>query len=188
MTRFLPAAAAAALLLAAPVGPSVAQTTLDQTTTVPATTAGATPKPAPITNGDREFLTKDAQGGAYEIAIAALTQQRTSREDVQAYASRVIADHAAYNQALKELAAAKGVELPTEMTASDRTRLNGINIESGSTADQSFILEAIRINAEDKQDAAAEVAKTADPDIRAFLRKFEAMDAEHERMALALRR
>ncbi len=186
MTRIL--TAAAALLLAASAGPLVAQTTLDQTTSVPAMTPGPEPKPAPITSTDHQFLVKDAQGSAYEIALAALAQQRTSREDVRAYASRVIADHAAYNQALQELAHAKGVELPTDMTASDRVRLNGINAYTGSTADRSFIEEAIRINAEDKQDAADEAAKTPDPDIRGFLQKFEAVDAEHERMALALRR
>lgn len=186
MIRILTAAAAA--LLAFSGGPSAAQNTLDQTTTVPATTAGSEPKPAPLTNTDRQFLIKDAQGGAYEIAIAALAQQRTSREDIRAYASRVIADHAIYNQALQELGRAKGIELPADMTAEDRVRLNGLNVYTGSTADRSFIEEAIRINAEDKQGAAEEAARTSDPDIRAFLRKFEAVDAEHERMALALRR
>ncbi len=187
MTR-VPMAAVAALLLAVSDGPIMAQTTLDQTTTVPATTPGPEPKPAPITSTDHQFLVKDAQGGAYEIALAALAQQRTSREDIKAYASRLIADHAAYNQALQELAQAKGVELPAEMTAADRVRLNSINSQAGSTADRSFIEEAVRINAEDRQDAAEEAAKTPDPDIRAFLRKFESVDAEHERMALALRR
>ena len=187
MTRIL-TVAAATLLLAAFAGPLAAQTTLNQTTTVPATAPGPQPKPAPITNTDHQFLVKDAQGGAYEIALAALAQQRTSREDIKAYASRIIADHYTYSQALQELARAKGVELPTDMTASDRVRLNGINVYTGSTADRSFIEEAIRINAEDKQDAAKEVATTSDPDIRSFLQKFESLDAEHERMALALRR
>ncbi len=187
MIRIL-TAVAAALLLAASAGLLMAQTTLDQTTTVPATASGPEPKAAPITSTDHQFLVKDAQGGAYEIALAALAQQRTSREDVRAYASRIIADHAIYNQALQELGRAKGVELPTDMTAEDRVRLNSINSQTGSTADRSFIEEAIRINAEDKQDAADEVAKTPDPDIKAFLQKFEVVDAEHERMALALHR
>ena len=187
MIRIL-TAAAAALLLTASAGLLMAQTTLDQTTTVPATAPGPEPKAAPITSTDHQFLVKDAQGGAYEIALAALAQQRTSREDVRAYASRIIADHAIYNQALQELGRAKGVELPTDMTAEDRVRLNSINSQTGSTADRSFIEEAIRINAEDKQDAADEVAKTPDPDIKAFLQKFEVVDAEHERMALALHR
>jgi len=169
MTRIL-SAAAVALCLAISVHSPRAQTA------------------APITNLDHQFLVKDAQGGAYEIAIAALAQQRSSRDDVKAYAARIIADHAAYNQALQELARAKGIELPTTMTADDQVRLNSINSQAGSTADRSFIEEATRINADDKQDAADEAARTADPDIKAFLQKFAAVDAEHERLALALRR
>lgn len=187
MPRIL-TAAVAALLLAASPGVLMAQAILDETTGVPAGAPGPPPTVAPITRMDHQFLVRDAQGAAYELAIAALAQQRTSREDVRAYASRLIADHAAYNQALQELARAKGVELPTEMTADDRVRLNSINSQSGGTADRSFIEEAMRINAEDGQEAAEEAARTADPDIRAFLRKFEAVDAEHGRLALALRR
>ena len=174
MNRIL-SAAALALMLATP---AVAQTT--------------TPAPAmfatPISEQDRQFMAKDAQGGAYEIALAALAQQRSNREDVKDYATRLIQDHATYNQALQDLAHAKGVTLPTAMTADDQVRLNSINGQAGSTADASFIEEAIRINAEDKQAAAKEAASTTDSDVRAFLRKFEAVDAEHERLALALRR
>lgn len=179
MNRLL-SAGALALMLATP---AMAQTT----TPAPATSTTATPATA-ISAQDRQFMAKDAQGGAYEIALAALAQQRSSRDDVKAYAARLIQDHAIYNQALQELARAKGIMLPTAMTADDQVRLNSINGQAGSTADASFITEAIRINAEDRQAAAQEAASTADPDIRAFLRKFEAMDAEHERLALALRR
>ena len=141
-----------------------------------------------IDDTDRHFLMEESSGGAYEIALASLAQQRTSREDVRSYASRVIADHATYNEALAQLGQAKGVELPTEMTREDRVRLNSINGQAGSTADASFIEEATRINADDKKTAAEELARTADSEIRAFLTKFAAMDAEHERMALALKK
>ncbi len=187
MFRIL-AAAAAALLFAFHSGSPRAQTTLDQTTAVQPAAPGRDLIAAPITSMDHQFLVKDAQGGAYEIAIAALAQQRSSRDDVKAYASRIIADHTTSNQALQELVRAKGVELPTGMTAEDQVRLNTINSQAGSTADRSFIEEAVRINAEDKRDAAEEAARTADTDIKTFLHKFEAMDAEHERLALALRR
>lgn len=188
MTRFLSAAAAAALLFAAAGCAPKAQTTPDQTTAVQPAAPGRDLTTAPITSMDHQFLVKDAQGGAYEIAIAALAQQRTTRDDVKAYASRVIADHATYNQALQDLARAKGVELPTGMTSEDQVRLNTLKSKTGSTADRSFIEEAIRINAEDKRASAEEAARTADTDIKTFLQKFEGVDAEHERLALALRR
>ncbi len=177
MIRIL-TAAMSALLLAIPANSLRAQT--------PSPTLDA--KAAPITTLDHEFLIKDAQGGVYEVAIAALAQQRSSRDDVKAYAARIIADHTIYNQALQELARVKGIELPTTMTAEDQVRLNTINSQVRSTADRSFLEEATRINAQDRQDAADEIARTADPDIKAFLQKFEAVDAEHERMGLALHR
>ena len=169
----VPAAALAALLLALP---AAAQTTL------PAPTAAA------ASAQDRQFMAQDAQGGLYEIAIARLAQQRSSRDDVKAYAARVVADHATYNDALQALARSKGIALPTAMTAEDQARLTLMESATGAFPDAMFIQEVTRINEEDKKAAGEEKARTSDPDIKAFLGKFETMDAEHERMALALRK
>lgn len=137
---------------------------------------------------DRQFLVQDAQGGLYEIAIARLAQQRSSRDDVKAYAARVVSDHTTYNEALQALARSKGIPLPTTMTAEDQAKLSRMESATGAFPDAMFIQEATRINDEDKKAAGEEKARTTDPDIRTFLGKFESMDAEHERMALALRK
>lgn len=177
----LPATALAALLLAVPVI-AAAQIAAAQTAAPAHAAAGH------VTEKDRQFLIKDAQGGAYEVAISTLAEQRSSRDDVKAYAARVVADHATYNQALRELAHAKGVNLPTTLTSEDQAHLTSLRSQTGSAADISFIKDVIRINSEDKRAAREEARRTSDPDIKAFLSKFAAMDAEHERMAKALRR
>ena len=183
----IPARLSAALFVAAfAVTPAVvAQTAMAQATTpqnaAPAADAGQ------ISEQDKQFLTDDAQGSAYELAIANLTLHRTSRKDVKAYAAKVVADHKVYNQALQELAASKGVTLPTTMNAADQKRYATLDSRLGRTADDTFIKEAIRINADDKKTSAQEASSTMDPDIKAFLSKFEATDAAHEKMALALR-
>ncbi len=146
------------------------------------------PSPAGITEFDRQFMTQDATGGFYEIAIAALAQERSSRDDIKAYAAMLIRDHAEYNAALQQLASSKGVSLPIGMTADDRAKLNGMNLQGGSTLDRSFILEAVQINDEDRKAAQDEAAATSDPDIKAFLQKFSAMDAKHEQGAKALQK
>jgi len=146
------------------------------------------PMAGAITELDRQFMMLDASGGAYEASLALLAQQKTSRDDIKAYAAMLLQDHTEYNGALQQLAAAKGVVLPTIMSADDRTRLNGINLQGGSTFDRSFILEAIRINDEDKKAAQEEAAATADPDVKAFLQKYAAMDARHEQAAKMLQR
>lgn len=152
------------------------------------TATPASPSLAGITELDRQFLIQDATGGFYEISLAALAQERSSRDDIKAYAAMLIRDHGEYNNALQQLARSKGVSLPTAMSADDRTKLNGINLQGGSTFDRSFILEAARINDEDKRAAQEEATATTDPDIKAFLQKFSAMDARHEQAARALQK
>ena len=173
MPRFLNAAVLAAGLASAAL-PALAQT--------------AAPMAGTMTELDRQYMILAATGGAYELSLASLAQQRSSRDDIKAYAATLIQDHANYNAALQELARAKGVTLPTAMSKDDQDRLNTINLQGGSTLDRSFIEEATRINAEDKTAAATEAAATTDPDIKAFLQKFAAMDARHEQGAIALRR
>ncbi len=167
-------AAALALGLAGAALPASAQTALS-----------AMPV-AGITELDRQFMILDAQGGIYETSLAALAQEKSSRDDIKSYAAMLLRDHAEYNGALQALAQAKGIALPTVMSADDRTRLNGINLQGGSTFDRSFILEATRINDEDKKAAQDEAAATSDPDIKAFLQKYAAMDARHEQAARML--
>ena len=159
---------------------------------VPAAHAQTTPPaaaaPGPLTDADRAFLVKDAQGAQYELALAQLAQKRAARADVKAYAAQVAADHETANGALQDLATFKGVTLPTAMSAADQRKLKGMTAYNARAFDAAFIKEAVRINAEDKRDSSAENARTQDPDVKAFLAKFSSMDADHERMALALRK
>ena len=191
MTRITLAALAA--LLANPV---LAQSVI---VTTPTPLAPATPPIAAVPTivyvpaistdpRDSEYLSHIARGTLYERQIAALALQNSRRDDIRAYATLLIADHDAYTRALVDLAALKGIELPTTMTRDDQVRLNSMTNQTTSVADGSFVEEAIRVNAEDRRLAAEAAARTPDPDVRAFLVRFEPVDAVHERMALTLRR
>ena len=173
--------ALAALLLACPASVTV----VHAQTTAPAPAAGAAN--GQISDLDRKFLVKDAQGSLYEQALAELAQKRATRGAVKDYAAKVVSDHETANQSLQDLATFKNVTLPTTMTAADQRRLKGMEAHTKSSFDAAFIKEAIRINSEDKQASASETAHTQDSDIKAFLDKFSSMDADHEKMALALR-
>ena len=163
----------AAILLAAAAPFASAQTTTTPTTA----------QPAAISDTDRGYLAMAAQVSTYELAIASAAQ-KSNRADVRAYAESLVRDHAAYNQALTALAQSKGVTLPTGMTASDQAKVAAM--AQGNMGNGAFIDEAVRINAEGKRTTAEEAAHTQDADIEAHLKKFKSMDAEHERMALAL--
>lgn len=143
---------------------------------------------APLSSKDKRFLTQDVRGGAYELAIALLAQKLSARDDVKAYAAKLVADHTTYNQALQDLGHTKGLNVPAGMTATESHKVKSLGNLTGDKFDRAFIKEAVRLNDQDKKGAEAETRYTKDADIKAFLAKFAAMDSEHETMAKALQR
>jgi putative membrane protein len=63
-------------------------------------------------SADSAFVTKAAEGGAKEVAVAKLAADKASSADVKAFAKRLAADHSALNSELTALAASKHVDLP----------------------------------------------------------------------------
>lgn len=90
-----------------------------------------TPTPIP-TNGDRsslsqvdrEFMVKAAQGGMAEVQFGQIALQRASSDTVKQYAQRMIEEHTKANNELMALAKAKGVTLPTTIGEKMRSSNN----------------------------------------------------------------
>lgn len=75
---------------------------------------------------DRSFLAYEAQGSAYELAIAQRAVQDATRGDVKAHARGVVSDHEQASAALQRLAQDEGVALPTGMTNDEQSRFAGL--------------------------------------------------------------
>ena len=137
---------------------------------------------------DQAFLTQDIQGGRYELALAKLGAAKATAPEIRQFSQMVVRDHAQANAALTRLARSEGVNAPAGMKPDDAARLAKLRALRGSAFDKAYVAEQNRINAEDKQDAAKESASTTDPAIKAYLARFAAMDAKHQRGAEALGR
>ena len=135
---------------------------------------------------DQLFLRSVAQGSAAELAIARLAQARATRPDVKAYAETLVHDHEAYGAALRDLAAKRGVALPSGLSAQGQAAVDRLARVHGSSFDSAFIAEALRLNAADLRAFHAEAARTSDTDIGAFVAGFLPMDEQHEAGARAL--
>ena len=135
---------------------------------------------------DQAFLRSEAQGSAYELAIAQLAQTRATRPEVRAYAATLVNDHERYNQALRDLAQSKQVALPSGMTPASKQQLDRLTRVHGDAFDTAFIREARRINGKDIRTFRAEASRTTDPEIRSIVARFLEMDEKHEAGARAL--
>jgi putative membrane protein len=135
---------------------------------------------------DDLFVRYEAQRSTYELEFARLGKARATRADVRTYAAILVNDHEAAGGALRNLAASKGIEIPSGLTENDRKRLDRLARTRGAEFDKAFVREARRINSEDMRAFRKEAGRTADPEIRSFVSRFLEVDAKHETAARAL--
>ena len=132
-----------------------------------------------ISDTDMHYLTKDAEGSAYEFQLAELGVEKASSRAAQQYALRLLDDHAKFNSQLMQLAHKKGITLPLEVNAQDRTKLKRLMPLNGVAFDNAFAKEMLRINNDDISDSKQEANMTKDSDIQAFVNQFASIDQEH---------
>jgi predicted outer membrane protein len=89
-----------------------------------------TPKQGKLGFSDRRFVTKTAEGGQLEIAIANLASQKATSPEVRNFAQQLVTDHTAMSMQLWKIAAAKGLSADL---AQYSTREGAIAMSSGRT-------------------------------------------------------
>lgn len=140
-----------------------------------------------ISATDRQFMVKAAQAGIAEITLAQLALQRAVTNEARQYAQKMIEDHTQANSELMQLAAEKGVTLPTTMDSKHmalRARLGQI---PGKRFDQTYINEMVR----DHQNVTAMFQRQTrvgqDPDVKSFAANKLPALRDHWQMARAMR-
>ena len=134
---------------------------------------------------DRRFVTKAADGGQAELAMAQLAAQKASNAEVKSYAQKLVDDHSKVNDELKSIASQKNVKLDDD---DDHDRAyKRLNKKSGQEFDQEFVEHMIDEHEKDIKmfEKAAKDAK--DADIRSFASKHVDHLREHLRQAESLR-
>lgn len=134
---------------------------------------------ADVTDRDSKFLKTEAQGTAYELAIAKLAEQKATKPDIQSYAKMIVSDHEQLNAQLRQLASTKGVELPSSMTDKQQSELKRLQNVNSSAFDSAYKEETVRINEEGKKEDQAEMTAVSDPEIRSYVQKLQASDSKH---------
>jgi len=68
-----------------------------------------------VTSADKSFAMKAAQGGMAEVEMGKLAQTNAQSEQVKSFGERMVKDHSAANDKLKQIASTDGVQLPTTL-------------------------------------------------------------------------
>jgi putative membrane protein len=126
-----------------------------------------------------------ATSGLAEVAAGQMADQQGSDDEVKSFGRQMVRDHTKANDALKQLAAQKGVSLPTVPDARHQKALAGLKQKENADFDQAYVESQLK----DHQEAVklfGKAANSKDPDIAAFAGKTLTVLKEHLTMIKAL--
>ena len=143
-----------------------------QTGTLTATTTGVTGgSTSAMVPDDKEFISKAGGGGLAEVQLGNLALQKASSADVKAFAQRMVADHSKANDELRELATAKGVALPTELSGDHKAAFDHLTSLSGKEFDKAYMTHMVEDHEKDVAEFDKASTSSQDSDLKAWAGK-----------------
>ncbi len=133
---------------------------------------------------EKRFITNAASGGLMEVEAGRVVAQQASSPAVRQLAERLVRDHETANGELKQLASAKGVQVPTEMSREDRAMVDKLRKMQGRDLDRAYVEQVGRAHhRKDIEEFERTARESNDPDVRAFAQKQLPVLRQHYEMA-----
>jgi len=150
--------------------------------------ASTTAMAQPIAEDDLGFMRQAAHNGHAEVESSKLAQQKASSAQVKEFAKRMIDDHTKTNAELEKLATAKGVQLPKEPDAAQKSKMQALSALSGAEFDRQYV-DQMGVTAHEQTIALFQrgASNARDPDLKAFASKTLPALQHHLEMARALK-
>ena len=136
-----------------------------------------------LSDADKEFVMKVAQGGMAEVALGSLAGQQAQSADVKTFANRMVNDHGKANDELKALATNKGLALPTETDAEHKAKQDELSKKSGKDFDKGYMAAMVSDHERTVADFQKESNAAQDPDLKAWVSKTLPTLQDHLKMA-----
>jgi putative membrane protein len=133
---------------------------------------------------EKRFMTSAASGGMLEVEAGRVVAQQGSNAAVRQLAERLVRDHETANTELKQLAAAKNVQIPGEMSSQDRAMVDKLRKMQGNELDRAYVEQVGRAHhRKDIEEFERAARESNDPDVRAFAQKQLPVLRQHYEMA-----
>jgi putative membrane protein len=151
-----------------------------------ATCAPAFASPAPdqaaTAHQDTKFLEKANQGSVDEIDLAQLALNKSSNDDVKAFAQQMVADHGKLIDDMKPFDAEAGLQVPDHPDAAGMATKVKLDILTGAAFDKAYIKAMVDDHKKTLMDFQAEAKATGYPAFRSAVEKGAGSVRDHLKM------
>lgn len=117
---------------------------------------------------DRHFVKKAAKGGMAEVELGKLAAEKGQSDEVKKFGQRMVDDHSKANDQLKQLASSKGINLPTDLDAKDKSTKDRLSKLSGEQFDRAYMKDMVKDHTKDVAEFKKASDNAKDTDIRSF--------------------
>jgi putative membrane protein len=177
-----PRAAVASMLLSIALGTS-AQGTGKGTAPDTGTSTGARTSSASVAPADREFVEKAAAGGMAEVHLGQMAQQNASSPQVKQFGARMVSDHGKANDELKQIAGAKGMQLPGTLDNKHMQDMQKLQSMKGADFDREYMKHMIADHKKDIAEFQKQAKSGKDADLKDFAARKLPTLQEHLKLA-----
>jgi putative membrane protein len=124
--------------------------------------------PAMNTMSDAEFATEAAEGGAAEVKLGQLAQEKGSSDAVKDFGKMMVNDHTEAGEQLKSIAAQQNLKVPDELNKHDQGIYNKLSKLSGEAFDRAYAKEMVNDHRKDIDDFQREASGGQNEPIKNF--------------------
>lgn len=124
-----------------------------------------------LAGGDQTFVTKAAEGGLAEVQLGKLATEKASNPAVKQFGERMVTDHSKANDELKQVASQKGITLPAEPNAKQKSEYDRLSKMSGAEFDKAYMKLMVADHRTDVSEFRHESQSGSDSDVKAFAAK-----------------
>lgn len=136
---------------------------------------------------DEKFLRKIADARMMDWAEGELAAERGTKAEIKAYGERMVKEQDELMNEIKRLAGAENIVLPQALSKEKADALDDLKEKAGKDFDKLFTKMIIKDHKRDLKDF-KRAAKSDDPEISAFAKKYLPTIQDHLRDAQALKK
>ncbi|HET6219764.1 MAG TPA: DUF4142 domain-containing protein [Acidobacteriaceae bacterium] len=120
----------------------------------------------PQVMADHAFVKKALEGGAAEVQLGQLAQQKSQSPDVQQFGQKMVADHTQLGDQMKPVAQQLGVKEPNGPSKKDKQLIAKLEGLSGPQFDATYINAMVKDHKQDLKDFKSEAQNAQDPNVK----------------------
>jgi putative membrane protein len=134
-------------------------------------------------NTDELFLKKAAGGNMTEVAMGKMALQKTSNEDVKAFAQKMVDDHTAMESDVEAVAKGMNVTLPTGLPKSEQKPMAKMEALNGDAFDKAYAAGMVKDHKKVLSEFRGEISTTQNAQVKELATKGADTIAHHLKMA-----